>query len=206
MIAIFVFTLLFVLRFFFAPHFNSFTEEQLASHPQTWWDRVRISFFHVIALLSNTGFQSSNCDYDLWGRLFLIPTVLLMVVGGCAGSTSGGIKMVRVIVLVKYIKKTINELIHSTSMYTVKISGLLYLFYRFTCNGYFILGDYLIPGLTRNLLEPVEQLLHSHGHQLMDGFAANPHVQRLLAEPATATGMAGCPAAVTAEHILLIVF
>ena len=123
LIAIFVFTLLFVLRFFFAPHFNSFTEEQLASHPQTWWDRVRISFFHVIALLSNTGFQSSNCDYDLWGRLFLIPTVLLMVVGGCAGSTSGGIKMVRVIVLVKYIKKTINELIHSTSMYTVKISG-----------------------------------------------------------------------------------
>ena len=123
LVAIFLFTLLFVLRFFFAPNFNSFTEEQLASHPQTWWDRVRISLFHVIALLSNTGFQSSNCDYDLWGRLFLIPTVLLMVVGGCAGSTSGGIKMVRVIVLVKYIKKTINELIHPTSMYTVKISG-----------------------------------------------------------------------------------
>ena len=46
-----------------------------------------------------------------------------MIVGGCAGSTSGGIKMVRVIVLLKYIKKTVNELIHSSSMYTVKISG-----------------------------------------------------------------------------------
>ena len=123
LIAIFAFTLLFVLRFFFAPHFSIITDEQLASHPQTWWDRVRISFFHVIALLSNTGFQSSNYDYDLWGRLFLIPTVLLMIVGGCAGSTSGGIKMVRLIVLLKYIKKTVNELIHSSSMYTVKISG-----------------------------------------------------------------------------------
>ena len=123
LLAILVFTLLFMFRFYFAPHFNTITEEQLASHPQTWWDRVRISLFHVIALLSNTGFQSSNYDYDLWGRLFLIPTVVLMVVGGCAGSTSGGIKMVRVIVLLKYIKKTVNELIHSSSMYTIKISG-----------------------------------------------------------------------------------
>ena len=46
-----------------------------------------------------------------------------MIVGGCAGSTSGGIKMVRVIVLFKYIKKTVNELIHSSSMYNIKISG-----------------------------------------------------------------------------------
>ena len=123
LLAILGFTLLFMFRFYFAPHFNTITEEQLASHPQTWWDRVRISLFHVIALLSNTGFQSSNYDYDLWGRLFLIPTVVLMVVGGYAGSTSGGIKMVRVIVLLKYIKKTVNELIHSSSMYTIKISG-----------------------------------------------------------------------------------
>ena len=118
-----VFTLLFVVRFYFAPHFNTISDEQLASHPQTWWERIRTSMFHVVAILSNTGFQGNNYDYDLWGRLFLIPTVVMMVVGGCAGSTSGGIKMVRVIVLAKYIKKTINELIPSSSMYTVKISG-----------------------------------------------------------------------------------
>ena len=123
LIAILVFTLLFVVRFYFAPNFKLMTDEQLASHPQTWWERIRTSMFHVVALLSNTGFQGSNYDYDLWGRIFLIPTVVLMIVGGCAGSTSGGIKMVRVIVLLKYIKKTVNELIHSSSMYTVKISG-----------------------------------------------------------------------------------
>ena len=123
LLAILGFTLLFLGRFYFAPHFQTITEEQLASHPQTWADRLRTSLFHVVALLSNTGFQGSNYDYDTWGRLFLIPTVVMMIVGGCAGSTSGGIKMVRVIVLVKYIKKTINELIHSSSMYNVKISG-----------------------------------------------------------------------------------
>ena len=123
LMAILLFTLLFLGRFYFAPHFDTITDEQLASHPQTWPERIRTSMFHVVALLSNTGFQGSNYDYDTWGRLFLIPTVVLMIVGGCAGSTSGGIKMVRVIVLFKYIKKTVNELIHSSSMYTVKISG-----------------------------------------------------------------------------------
>ena len=123
LLAILGFTVLFMAHFYFASRIGLMTEEQLASHPQTEGDRIRTSFFHVVALLSNTGFQGSNYDYDLWGRLFLIPTVVMMIVGGCAGSTSGGIKMVRVIVLLKYIKKTVYELIHSSSMYTIKISG-----------------------------------------------------------------------------------
>ena len=122
LLAILGFTVLFMARFYFAPHFDLFTGEQLASHPKTESDRIRTSLFHVVALLSNTGFQGSNYDYDLWGRVFLIPTVLMMIVGGCAGSTSGGIKMVRVIVLFKYIKKTVFELIHSSTIYTIKIS------------------------------------------------------------------------------------
>ena len=123
LMAVFVVTLLFVACFYFAPHFGLMTNEQLASHPQTWWERIRTSLFHVTSLLTTTGYQGSNFDYDLWGRPFLIMTVLLMAVGGCAGSTSGGFKMVRVIILFKYIKKTINELIHSSSMYNVRVSG-----------------------------------------------------------------------------------
>ncbi|MBR5632079.1 MAG: TrkH family potassium uptake protein [Bacteroidales bacterium] len=123
LVAILFFTLLFIMRFFFAPRFDLMTDEQLASHPQTRWERIRTSLFHVVALLSNTGFQGSNYDYDLWGRLFLIPTVVMMIVGGCAGSTSGGIKMVRVIVLFRYMKKTVYEMLHSSSVYNVKVSG-----------------------------------------------------------------------------------
>jgi len=123
LLAILFFTLLFILRFAIAPRFNLMTDEQLASHPQTWWERIRTSLFHVVALLSNTGFQGSNYNYDLWGRIFLIPTVVMMIVGGCAGSTSGGIKMVRVIVLFRYMKKTVYEMLHSSSVYNVKVSG-----------------------------------------------------------------------------------
>lgn len=123
LIAILGFTVLFMANFCFASRFGIITQEQLASHPTSESERIRTSLFHVVALFSNTGFQGSNFDYDLWGRMFLIPTVLLMVVGGCAGSTSGGIKMVRVMVLFKYIRKTLYELIHSTSVYNIKISG-----------------------------------------------------------------------------------
>ena len=123
LIAIFAVTVLFVACYYFAPYFNNITDEQLASHPETWWGRIRTSLFHVTSLLTTTGYQGTNYDYDLWGRPFLIMTALLMAVGGCAGSTSGGFKMVRLIVLVKYFKKTLYELIHSSSVYNVKISG-----------------------------------------------------------------------------------
>ena len=123
LLAILGFTVIFMARFYFSMRFNLGTEEQLASHPATESERIRTSLFHVVALLSNTGFQGSNYDYDQWGRIFLIPTVVMMIVGGCAGSTSGGIKMVRVIVLFKSMKKTLNELLHSSTMYTVEISG-----------------------------------------------------------------------------------
>ena len=123
LIAILAFTVIFMARFYLSSRYNIVSEEQQASHPQTEGERIRTSLFHVVALLSNTGFQGSNYNYDLWGRIFLIPTVIMMITGGCAGSTSGGSKMVRVIVLFKYIKKTIYELIHSSSVYNVKISG-----------------------------------------------------------------------------------
>ena len=113
---------LFIGRFYLAPHLSIFSAEELASHPMSGADRFRTSLFHVVALMSNTGFQGQNFDYDTWGRLFIIPTVVLMIIGGCAGSTSGGIKVVRVLVLFKYIKKSIYELIHPTSVYNIKIS------------------------------------------------------------------------------------
>ena len=114
--------LLFMARFYFLPRYGSPSVEQLASFPKTENERLRTSLFHVVALLSNTGFQGQNYDYELWGRIFLIPTTIMMIIGGCAGSTSGGIKVVRVIVLLKYIRKTVYELIHSSSMYNIKVS------------------------------------------------------------------------------------
>ena len=121
--SIVVMTILFSGLFLLAPQFNGVTADQLASYPEGGKEVFKTSFFHVASMLSNTGFASQNSNYDLWGMLFVIPTLLMQIVGGCAGSASGGIKMVRVIVIFKFIKNALNELFHPTGMFTIKISG-----------------------------------------------------------------------------------
>jgi trk system potassium uptake protein TrkH len=121
--SIVVMTLLFMGLFLIAPHINGITEEQLASYPEGGKDLFKTSFFHVASMLSNTGFSAQNSNYDLWGMLFVIPTLLMQIVGGCAGSASGGVKMVRVIVIFKFIKNAFKELIHPTGMFSIKVSG-----------------------------------------------------------------------------------
>ena len=121
--SIVVMTLLFMGLFLIAPHINGITEEQLASYPEGGKDLFKTSFFHVASMLSNTSFSAQNSNYDLWGMLFVILTLLMQIVGGCAGSASGGIKMVRVIVVFRFIKNAFNELIHPTGMYSLKVSG-----------------------------------------------------------------------------------
>ena len=116
-------TVLFVGLFLLTPFMNGVTEQQLANYPKGGWDMFKTSFFHVASMLSNTGFSAQNSNYDQWGMLFVIPTLLMQIIGGCAGSASGGIKMVRVIVIAKFIRNALNELIHPTGMFTVKISG-----------------------------------------------------------------------------------
>ena len=116
-------TIFFIVLFLVAPQIKGVTEAQLASYPQGGKEVVKTSLFHVTSMLSNTGYSSQNSNYDLWGMLFVIPTLLMQIVGGCAGSASGGIKMVRVLVIFKFIKNVLKELIHPTGMFSVKISG-----------------------------------------------------------------------------------
>ena len=100
--AIIVSTLLFIGLFLLAPRLDGVTEQQLASYPEGGKDLFRTSFFHVASMLSNTGFSGQNSNYDIWGMLFVIPTLMMQIIGGCAGSASGGLKIVRVIVIFKF--------------------------------------------------------------------------------------------------------
>lgn len=65
----------------------------------TFGDSLLTCLFHVVAILTTTGFVTT--DYSTWASPCLVVLILLMFVGGCAGSTSGGIKVVRVIMLFK---------------------------------------------------------------------------------------------------------
>ncbi|MBO7670936.1 MAG: TrkH family potassium uptake protein [Oscillospiraceae bacterium] len=60
---------------------------------------LRYAFFQVMTVLSTTGF--STCDFDRWPELSRWVLVLLMFIGGCAGSTGGGMKVSRIIILLK---------------------------------------------------------------------------------------------------------
>ena len=60
---------------------------------------LRYAFFQVMTILSTTGF--STCDFDAWPEFSRWILVLLMFVGGCAGSTGGGMKVSRIILLLK---------------------------------------------------------------------------------------------------------
>jgi trk system potassium uptake protein TrkH len=81
----------------------------------------RHSLFQVVSIISTSGFSTE--DFSVWSSSHLILFMLLMVVCGCAGSTSGGLKVVRAVVLVK---NTINEfgrLIHPRAIIPVRLNG-----------------------------------------------------------------------------------
>jgi trk system potassium uptake protein TrkH len=77
--------------------------------PGEFHTELRSSIFQVISTMTTAGFVN-NFDYDAWSLAAKITLILLMLIGGCTGSTGGGIKVGRVLIVLKY---TYNELIRS---------------------------------------------------------------------------------------------
>lgn len=75
---------------------------------------LRHSAFQVGSIITTTGF--STADFDLWSQTSKTVLVLLMFIGACAGSTGGGIKVSRFIILIKTIFKELNSYIHPRSI------------------------------------------------------------------------------------------
>jgi trk system potassium uptake protein TrkH len=82
---------------------------------------LREGFFQVISVISTTGFTTAN--YGLWGTLAIFFICIMMVTGSMSGSTSGGIKLVRVIVLVKNVRNIIKMNFHNRALIPVKLDG-----------------------------------------------------------------------------------
>ena len=77
-----------------------------------WLSAFRYSFFQVMTILSTTGF--STCNFDTWPEFSRWILVLLMFIGGCAGSTGGGIKVSRIVILLKAYAAELKRMIHPT--------------------------------------------------------------------------------------------
>lgn len=82
-------------------------------------DALRHSAFAVATVMSTTGFSTE--DFNLWPEIARCLLVILMFVGGCAGSTCGGIKISRVIMLLKSMGKELDNLIHPKQIKKIMI-------------------------------------------------------------------------------------
>ena len=82
---------------------------------------LRLSTFQVTSLMSTTGYSTAN--FDNWPILSKSILVMLMFIGGCAGSTAGGFKVSRIVILFKCIKKELRRIIHPRSIEVVKTEG-----------------------------------------------------------------------------------
>lgn len=79
------------------------------------------SAFQVASVMTSTGFITA--DYDLWPEFSKNILVLVMMIGACAGSTGGGIKVVRVMLLIKTLIKELDTSVHSRSIKKIKLNG-----------------------------------------------------------------------------------
>ncbi len=104
------FTLYFVfLHYFRLYHGNQLTAEKLEAMPHDLEATIRTSIFHVITIISTCGYQAEYYDYQLWGRIFWIPTLFIMACGGCAGSTAGGFKILRLVIMIKNLRLILRQ-------------------------------------------------------------------------------------------------
>ena len=84
-------------------------------------EALRKAFFQVASIITTTGFATA--DYNLWPEFSQIILVLLMFCGACAGSTGGGIKIARLIILFKSAVCDIRKMIHPHAVTTVRFAG-----------------------------------------------------------------------------------
>ena len=84
-------------------------------------EAVRTAFFQVSSIITTTGYATT--DFNLWPTYSRILLLLLMFVGGCAGSTAGGLKMSRIIIFFKAARQDLNKMLHTHAVTTIRFEG-----------------------------------------------------------------------------------
>ena len=112
-------------------------------------ESVRQSSFQVASVITTTGY--ATVDFNLWPTISKMILILLMFIGSMAGSTGGGVKTVRILIMTKAIKREINKLLHPKRIKSVKIDGKV--IEEETISGVFLfIGAYIIISLIAMLI------------------------------------------------------
>ena len=109
---------IFMLLFYFAPVPES-AEDLL---PKGFEETFRSALFHVSSVATSTGFSAQKFDYVAWGASFWMPTVVIMAIGSCAGSTAGGIKVIRIIICAKSAFNELIQMLHPRAVLGVRVN------------------------------------------------------------------------------------
>ncbi len=91
------------------------------SYYDSFGELLRTSAFQVSSIVTTTGYATA--DFNLWPTLSKTIILLLMLSGSCAGSTAGGFKISRVIIMFKTIKAHLKHMLHSRSIETIRFEG-----------------------------------------------------------------------------------
>jgi trk system potassium uptake protein TrkH len=82
-------------------------------------DTVRDSLFQIVSITTTTGFSSA--DFALWSVAAQTILFTVMLIGGCAGSAGGGVKVIRVLFGFRYLKREIAQIVHPQAVLPIKI-------------------------------------------------------------------------------------
>ncbi|MCI9650069.1 TrkH family potassium uptake protein [Oscillibacter sp.] len=85
------------------------------------WTSLRHAFFQVSSIITTTGY--GTVDFDLWPTFSKSILVTLMFVGACAGSTGGGIKISRILILLKASVSEMKKMLHPNAVATTRLEG-----------------------------------------------------------------------------------
>jgi trk system potassium uptake protein TrkH len=107
---------------------------------------LRRAFFHTATIITSTGLMAE--DHNLWPSLAQLVIFILLFIGGCSGSTSGGIKVIRYVVLVKQAKNEIGRLLYPSGVFSLQldkkpgeknvvysVAGFFFLYFLLICLG-----------------------------------------------------------------------
>ena len=93
----------------------------LAQHPETIGAPLRDAVFQAVSITTTTGFTTSN--FSLWPSVTPVLLLIAAFAGGCAGSTAGGIKMIRVLLIFLQGRREIRRLIHPNGVFPIKLGN-----------------------------------------------------------------------------------
>ena len=93
----------------------------LRSHYSSLGDNLRYSSFQVISLMTTTGF--STTDFMEWPAVTQFLLFVTFFIGGCSGSTSGGVKVIRWLVLGKQVQNETRKMLHPHGVFAIRLNG-----------------------------------------------------------------------------------